>query len=231
MTLSDLRTLIRASVPGAKTSVVSNTVMNLLINKAVDDVNKRGAVYQANDTFDVEADVKTYTLSDKVSEYYGMDESGLWWNDGSANNLDWKRLTSMSRRTLDDQYPEWKNEDADDPLRCVIEGDELIVDPTPQSALADGFWIFYTKKAVYMTNDTHYPFTGSTTEIATYRIFDDPIMDYVKWKLAAMVGKYQKGVTTEAGYDKSILIALKLFRRRLDISANPGLRMRGPTIG
>jgi len=230
MNLANYKLLIRAMVPGAKTQVVDNTLLELLINKAVDDVNVRGAIYKANSTFDVTAEQSKYLLTTVLPNYVCMDFAGLWLNDGDATDLDWKRLEAMSRRTLEDQHPQWMNEDSDSPLRYIIEGNNLITYPTPDTSLSSGFWAFYIKKATDMTADTHYPFTGTTTEISALIVFDDAIIDYVRWKLQAMVGNDQKGIITMQEYENTLSRCVLLHHRRLDITGNPNLRMKGPAI-
>lgn len=230
MTLDNFRTLIRMYVPSAKIRVISNTLLDVLINKGVDDVNMEGACWQGNKKFNVVAEENSYVMSSEIDDFIEFDNAGLWWNDGTASALDWKRLDSMSRRTLDDQYPQWKNEDSDSPLRVVLEGDNLLINPTPNTTIDEGFWAFYIKKPVIMSASGHYPFSGSTTEIGSLSKLDDAIIDYVRWKLSTPLGNDQKGVMTEQQYKQSRSEKILLLNRRMDISAYPNSRMRGPNI-
>lgn len=233
MKLENYRKLIRAYVPSAKISVINNTLLDLLINLGVEDVNARAAVYQGDKKFDVTAETQTYLIHDEIDDYVGMDESGLWWNEGSASSPKWKKLDPMTRRALDDQYPMWKDDDSDDPLRYVTEGDNLLVHPKTNVALTDGFWAYYIKKPTAMTDGSHYPFTGSPTEITAFTVLDDAIIDFVRWKLSRPLVKSQnqQGLLTESDYQKSLAAGAVLVKRRFDISANPDARMRAPSIG
>lgn len=230
MTLTDFRTVIRAIVPSAKVSVVDNTFMDLLINKGVDDVNIRAAALREDGKFDVNAEQQTYLFSTVLPNYEAMADGGLWWNEGTVASPNWKKLDPMTRRSLNDQHPLWMSLSSDNPLRYVTENNNLIIDPKPDASLTNGFWAFYIKKATYMTAGGHYPFSGSTIEIANLRILDDAIIDYVRWKLAGPLKSEDKGILLEQDYEKSIAQKIRLLERRLDIGAN-NARMRGPTIG
>ncbi|GAF79529.1 unnamed protein product, partial [marine sediment metagenome] len=186
--------------------------------------------YQGDKKFNVVAEKRTYLLSANIDDFAAFDEPGLWWNDGTAASPDWKKLDPYTQRSLRDQFPRWMNEDSDSPLRYVQEGDNLQIDPMPNTALSEGFWGFYIKKPKTMTSPSHYPFSGTTTEITIFTVLDDAIIDYVRWKLQHPLSKVEKGIIAEKDYDKSIAERIELFKRRLDISAN-NARMRGPTIG
>ena len=229
MTLDQFRTVIRAYVPSAQVSVIGNTLLDLLINKGVDDVNLRAAAYLGDKKFNVTAEVRTLELHTVISDFAAMAEGGVWWNTGTASSVDWKKLDPYTRRSLNDQYPQWMNQTSSDPLRYIQEGDNLQIDPMPNTTLSNGFWAFYIKKATSMTDGTHYPFSGSTIQIASLSILDDAIIDYVRWKLAGPLKSDNQGILLEQDYEKSVAQKIQLFKRRLDISANNS-RMRGPTI-
>lgn len=231
MILSDFKTLIRAYVSGAKIAVITETMLELLINKGVDDVNIRASALTGDKKFNVTAESRTYVASSVISNFVAFAEGGLWWNAGSASSQNWRKLDPLMRQSLNDQFPRWMSQTSDNPIRYIHEGDNIIIDPIPKTTLTDGFWAFYVKKATAMTQGTHYPFSGSTTEIANLLVLDDAIIDYVRWKLNPILGKKAEGVIVEEDYRKSLAEKIQLFKRRLDISANPYARFRGPTIG
>lgn len=230
MQLQQFRQLIRAYVPSAKTSVIDDTLLDLIINEGVKDVNIFALAYKGNQKFTVTAEQQEYLMSDVITDFLMFDESGLWWNDGSSSSPNWKRLGSYTRRALDDDWPRWRDDDSDNPLRYIIENNILTIHPKPNTTLSSGFWAFYIKKPTSMTAATHYPFSGSTVEITSLAILDDAIVDYVRWKLARPLGKDQQGVITEQDYRKNLAIKIQALNRRLDISAYPGLRMKGPSV-
>ena len=230
MILENFRELIRAYVPAAKINVVDNTLLDLLINKGVDDVNQDGACYVGNSTFNVVAEQADYVMSTVIPDFFAFDVEGLWWNDGTAASPDWKRLDSITMKTLSNQFIQWRNEGSDSPLRCVLEGDDLLIQPTPDTDLDNGFWAYFIKKAVWMTNANHYPFSGSAVEIGTLSVLDDAIIDYVRWKLAIPLKHDQVGIVTEEQYKKTRAEKIALLKRRLDFTGNPDMRMRIPHV-
>lgn len=231
MTLDNFRTIIRAFVPAAKIAVIPNILLDVLINQAVADVNIRTAAYRGGAKFNVVAEQRNYSLSTVLPEFLAFANGGLWWNAGSASSPAWRKLDPLKRESLNSQFPQWMNEDSNSPLRYVHEGDNLQVDPMPNTSLDSGFWSFHVKKAVAMTDAAHYPFSGSSVEIAALKVLDDPIVDYVRWKLKHPLGDQQEGIISEKDYDKSVAEKAQLLYRRLDISSHPGARWRGPTIG
>ena len=230
MTLNEFRTLIRLYVPAAKKTRITNGTLDTLINKAVDDVNVYALAYKGNEKFNVVAEDAEYKWSSEITDFACLDESGIWWNDGTSASPEWKRMSPMTRKVLDAAFPAWKDDDSDDPLRYFLEEDNVTFHPTPETALTDGFWAFYVKVATAMTTGTHYPFTGSTVEITALRVLDDAIIDYVRWKLARPLGADQQGVLTERDYRTNLSEKVRLLKRRPDIMASPNNRMQGPII-
>ncbi len=231
MILTNFRLLIRMYVPSAKVNVINNVKLDLLINKGVDDVNEEAGAYKGDTTFNVVTEKQTYSISTEIPDFVMMDKGGLWWNDGTASTPNWQRLDGMFRDSLDGQYPLWRDDDSSDPLRYILENDVLTIHPKPDTSLSDGFWAYYIKKAVPMTQGTHYPFTGSTSELTALSVLDDAIIDYVRWKLAEPLGSERKGIITEQDYRNNLVRKVDLLSTRFDVSATPGIRMRGTTIG
>lgn len=231
MTLDNFRTLIRAYVPSAKISVVDNTLLDLMINEGVKDVNIYAMAMKANKKFTATANQQEYAFSTVIDDFITMDEAGLWWNAGSASSTDWRRMDPYERASLDDMFPRWKDDAVGSPFRYFIENDTLTVHPTVETTLSNGFWAFYIRKPTSMTLSTHYPFSGSTTEIGALSVLDDAIVDYVRWKIARIVGQYTEGTIPEGDYRKNLAAKILILKTRLDISGTPGIRMRGPTFG
>lgn len=231
MTLDDFRSLIRAYVPGAKIRVVDNTLLTLLINKAVDDVNAFGVLLPNDEPFNVKAEQMTYDMrTEVVSDYLTMDRSGIWWNAGTSDSTNWVQLDPVTEKWLDRFHTNWRDESSSDPKYYYIKKGKLNIFPKPKTALTDGFWIYYVQASVNMTLGTHYPFTGSTDELTFLRDMDDPIIDYVRWKLQRPLGKEASGIVTEKGYEAIRLEKLEQVNKRADISAHRDAKMRGPYI-
>jgi len=231
MNLDNFRTLLRAYVPGAKISVINNTILNLLINKGCDDVNSFGRLMPTDKQFDVEAEKMDYNiLTDVADDFSSMDKPGIWWNAGTTAVPNWIQLNPVTEKWLDRFHTNWREESSSDPKYYVYKDGEIKIFPKGDTALTNGLWIYYIKTADYMTLGTHYPFTGSTSELTHLRDMDDPIIDYVRWKLSRPLGKTAVGVLTKQEYEAVRLEKLGLINTRVDISAHRDARMRGPAI-
>lgn len=224
MTLGNLKTLIRAFQPTAHTSKLDDTILELLINQGVIDVAAYTKCLKGNKKIDVAENVFEYALSEKVTDYLYPDKPGLFWYDGT----DWQDLYTFTLKRLDNEHPLWRDLDAADPLRYSIDGDILTVSPTPDTALSEGFWLYYVKKPVAMTADDQYPFSGTTTEYPHLSIFDMAIVYYVLWKLSpAFNTKEESYIYNQKRYDAEREEKRKLFNRRPDIVSNARMEIEG----
>ena len=231
MTLDDFRTLIRAYVPGAKIRVIDNTLLTLLINKAVDDVNSFGMLIKSNKQFNVKAEQMEYDIRTEVADdFLVMDKPGVWWNAGTSSTANWVQLWPKTEKWLDKFYTNWRDESSGSPKYYFIKNGKFNAFPKPNTALTNGFWIYYAQASVNMTLGTHYPFTGSNDELTFLRDMDDAIIDYVRWKLKRPLGKEVAGVIAEKEYEVIRLEKLELINRRVDISSHRFTKMRGPYI-
>ncbi len=230
MTLENLRALIRLYVSAAKVSAIPDATLDIIINKGVADLNEIGMILKSEKTFDVVADQLRYSLSTNIPDFLTPDKGGLWWNSGTAASPDWKELYPRTKKWLDTYRKDWRVSSSGDDQYYAVEPTELIIFPVSGTALTDGFWMMYIAKSVDMTLGTHYPFSGSTTEITSLAPLDDAIIDYVRWKLAEPIGKDKKGIITEAAYLKSRKEKLRLVKKRVDISSHRFTKMRPPTL-
>ncbi len=230
MTLDQLRALIRTYAPGANINAVPNATLDIIINKGVADLNEFGMLLKSEKTFDVVANQLRYSLSTNIPDFITPDKGGLWWNSGTAASPGWKELYPRTKKWLDTYRKDWRVSSAGDDQYYAVEPTELIIFPVSDTALTAGFWMMYIAKSVDMTLGTHYPFSGSTTEITSLAPLDDAIIDYARWKLADPIGKDKKGILTEADYLKSRKEKLRIVKRRVDISSHRFTKMRPPSM-
>lgn len=228
MKLSEFRSELREMVPGATKAKISDTRLNVLINNAVKVVNYEGKILRAEKYFDALIDIKTYELATTIDDYVLIGEGGLWYNRGSVASPEYEQLDAVDRMYLDKRYPNWVNADSGRVNYYFIEVNNLIVSTAPPATLTNGFYMpDYVKKPVNMTNDDHYPFTGSETEYAFLQPLDDAISAYVRWKLKYSVGSDQKGIATQQEYQSLLNLQLKLVKRRPDFINSRKYRYRG----
>lgn len=229
MTRSNLKKLIRLYVPGAKTNRVTDTTLNLLIQKAIDDICVELRPMRTNSKFNVEANIYQYDLSTEVDRFLSIEPSGLWWNAGSAASTDWQKVYPRTLEWLDRNRPNWRDLSTGDPQWYAQEADELIIVPTPDTDLTDGFWLWFNQKPTRMGSDSHYPF-GYDAQIERLAILDDLIVKFCEWKLKNSVGKKQEALATYQEYKDMKRDKSKVLDRRLDVSASHRTKLQGRQI-
>jgi len=223
MTLANLKKIARAKIPGCTTQKVSNVLLTLILNNACDDIAAFTVCLPANKTFDVEADEDEYSLSAEIGDFLTPDKDGLWWNNGSQ----WMKVNARTRQWLNKNRPTWRDLDSDDPQDYSIEGDTLLISPPPDTDLTDGFKLYYGRAPVYMTDDGHYAFSGSLTELTHLRPYDRVIIKYAEWQISPMLNK---GVKPDVAMQEYYAMRQDVFTqcsKRRDISASQDAIFRG----
>lgn len=226
MTLVNLRKLARALIPGAKVQVIDNTTLDLILNMGVDDIAAYTLCLKANKKFDVVASDGEYDLSVVIADYLGVDKSGLWWYNGTQ----WKQLYPRTLQYLDQFRPTWRNLSAGSPQDYTIDADILTVVPKPETAVTEGFWLYYGKVANPMSAEAHYPFSGSTTEFTHLRIFDMAIVLYAKKTIEPMLSKEADANLSLQEYLNEREIKMNMLYRRKDIAHSSDTKFQGPSV-
>jgi hypothetical protein len=227
MKLSDIRKIVRAIVPGATISKIDDPLLDIVINSIVVDIAAYTKCLKTSGNFNVTADLDVYNLSTVLPSFLVPDKSGLWWNNGDM----WKKVKPRTLQWLDENKPNWRDLESDDPADYDISGDVLTIVPAPAVTLASGFKLYYAKKPVDMASGDSYPFSGSSTEYSHLSIFDWAICYGAKWKLLPMLSQ---NYIDDYGRDKNLYLnereeKYKEFKRRPDISADSDTRLQGPS--
>lgn len=226
MTLAQLRQLCRATIPTLKVSVADNTTLDLVINEAVKDIAAYTLCLKSNKKFNIVASQSGYNLSTVIGDYLVVDKSGLWHYNGSQ----WRQLYPRTLKYLDEYSPTWRDLAAGTPQYYFIEGDILTLSPKPSTAGTNYLWLYYAKKPTAMTQDTHFPFSGSTSEFTHLSIFDMAITKYVKWILDPVLNKDQEANLSYQEYVRERQEKFLMFSRRKDIAHDSDTRMSGPSV-
>jgi hypothetical protein len=192
------------------------------LDEGVKDIASYTLCLKSNKKFDVVANQAEYNLSVEISDYLAVDKSGLWWNNGTT----FKPVNPRTLKWLDINVPNWRNRSSGSPLNYSIDADILTVSPPPETALTDGFWLYYGKKPTPMTENDHYPFSGSTTEFTHLSIFDFAIILFVKMRLEPMLNKNADANLSRQEYLQEREEKKNLFYRRKDISSDNDTRMK-----
>lgn len=225
MTLLQLRQVARAIIPGCKSDVVSDTLLDIILNAGTKDITAYCECLPTNKKFNAVASQGTailpYALSSVIANYLCIGGGGLWWNEGDNTTPNWKKLEPRTIEWLDENRPNWHEISDGSPEDYAIDGDNLYVVPAPSAALTNGFWMFYTKMPSEMTSTSAYPFSGTTTEYTHLTPFDFAIIYYARWKILPMLGKefaQDEFNRNQNLYIKERAEKLSLYRRRPDIA-------------
>ncbi len=230
MTLENFRKVAYAIIPGLKQKVADDIGLDLFINKGVVEVAAYSCCLKGNKKFAVVASQAEYSLSSVIGDYLVMDKPGLWFNQGTVATPNYKQLNSVTLKSLDNDRPSWRDLAAGIPQDYSIDGDILTLVPKPESALADGLWLYYGKNPPPMTAVGHYPFSGTTTEFDHLSIFDDAILMYVRARLSPTMNKLNDENLSLKEFYAELDAKIKLFKKRPDVGANRNARLQGPRV-
>ena len=218
MNLGELRTLSRLTVPALKTARISNSNLDKIINYVAKDLNVRLNLLNQDEKFNVVANQYKYDLGDSsetVSRFAKIDDLGLWWNAGTATSTDWKRLEPKTMKWLDKNTPQWRDASSSDPRYYAKKGRYLYIHFTPDTALDDGFWLYFIEQTQPMVTTAHYPF-GYETEIPEYSILTEVIIKGTEYWTLPVIGKKDEQV--QAGVLKEYLALVEDKRKVLDVN-------------
>lgn len=226
MTRAQLKTIARATIPGAKKTTVKDTLLELFLQRAAYDVASRTICLPTRQRFDSVADLVEYDLSSVVADFLVIDKPGLWFKNTATSN--YIRLFPRTVKWLDINRTTWRNEPADAPRYYYQNGNNLGMIPAHDTAIVEAFELWYGRKPAAMSNDNHYPFTGTTSQIARLEPLDDAILAYVEWQITKVLNKGQDAFRLkETQYERIVALKKLEINRRKDIVATYKGRFRG----
>ena len=177
MTKSDLLSLARVYIPEAPSTVVSDANVLIILNNAAQEFVERTDALPTFSDFDITSDTIRYALSTVVPTYLRMRKEGIWWYDNSDTR--WDQIDSTTGAEMNRRYSTWLNDTAGRPQRSWIEGDFIYVHPKGDDT-DDDIRIYHYAKSTDMSDDSHYPFTGSTTQYSWLAPYEKDLLDYYK---------------------------------------------------
>lgn len=230
MTRAQFKIFLRASIPSANVARIDNATLELLLDKAVRNVNNMGKVLTKSDYFNAAADVREYVITSEVPDFVLIGESGIWYNTGTAASPYYKELEGCDKPYLNVKIPNWHVQAAGNPLYAIVESNRFTIHPKPSATLTDAFFLpDYVYAPTPMTADSHYPWSGSTTEIKQLEVLDDCIIAYCRWILGLSVGEDENkaGLITKKEYEETVTRTTQLLNRRPDFRSNRDFRLKG----
>lgn len=200
-TRSGLRTLVRLA-PEMDTTTISDADLNTLLDKASIDVAVKGRALPRSEKFNAVAAQAQYVLSGVSPVLTGNDfveidliGGGVLFDDGSRFIGSAKEghgdgeFEPKTKEWLDSHEPGWRDADsASVPRYWFIDTQEdnssnlvLGLFPKPSAAGTDTILLHYLSRGKLMTDDTHFPWTGSTTQLVHLESYE-MLMVYWCWE-------------------------------------------------
>lgn len=165
----------------ADTNALSNANLAKLLNYGAREFIRLTDAYPTAALFNATVDTAQYLLSAQITNYGKPHKDGLWWEDSSNN---WHQLDPETRVSLSRKAPAWLDASSGSPMRYFIEGNDLWVNPPPETTDTNAFQLFMYARSVDVTvgsESTNYIFTNSATLELKYLIEYEPILfDYVR---------------------------------------------------
>lgn len=229
MKRSDLKNFFLASTSGLKAGQIAAGLLENLIQLSADDVAFRTLCLPTNDVFDAEEDEGEYDLSTEVDQFVALHPAGLWFNEGTVADPEWKQLQAVTIKWLDEHRRNWRSATSDVPQYFYQEGNTLGAFPKPNADLTGGFWLYFYQGAFPMTTDDHYPFRG-TAQITRLSILDRAMSLHFRWQAQGMLGKNDDYKLNENAYEKEITRVKGLLLRNAATLNDRHTKMGGPAI-
>lgn len=205
-----------------KVKKANQTTLQSLVQEGADDICNRLILLPTSKKITVTAEERYYTIHEYIDDFLVMDDTVLQWYNGTG----WTDLLPLTFKQLDDEYRNWRNGSSADPMRYAIRNSyEIILDPIPDTTLAEGLWVYYGKRPDRMSTNSDYPFSGSTTEIPQFVHLQELIIEYAEWKLLKALDK-EKSLEQEKLYKLHIEEARLLLDRRPDLTSDEDYKMR-----
>jgi hypothetical protein len=224
MKRSELIVRCKLQIPNIKETGLNDEQLATLLSQGVDEVNMHAKVYKTYTDFAIVAEQQIYNLSTIAASYLGMDKKGVFFKDSSSQ---WREVYAKTSEWIRSVYPNWLNvSSVAVPKYFWVDGDELGFYEKPSTSLANGGRIYHLKKSTPMTNNDHYPFTGSATEITAFRPLDDAIIAYVRWKVTPAFGQNTDQDLRELEFKKECRRGAMQVRRRPDLWAEVSNSLR-----
>ena len=209
-----------AVIPAATVSAVPAATITQILNSGALDITKKTLCLKKNQQFNVVSGQGQYDLNSILGDFLIPDKSGLWWNNGT----EFTQVYSRTLKELDNEYPNWRSLSPGNPQFYSIDENILTTVFTPNTSLANGFWLYYTPMSTDMVNSGDFPFVGSANEIKRLRIFDESLEAYCRWKISPMLSKDGQD-QTQIIYKATLDDAKALFEQRPDIFSEAKMRV------
>ena len=193
-TESDLLTLVRDDEVFNDSTIFTDALLLRYFNEGALDMAHRFDAFIKTATFNTVASTGEYVLSGASPKITSDDFLDFYWPAGGLIYNETSGVTTpmqdkmRSERWLDENFPDWQNATASDTIIHATIGFDssgnLVLKVYPKSSTATPqFKVIYKARGTNMTLGTHYPWTGSTTNLLHTEPFQKALADYCLYKL------------------------------------------------
>ena len=190
-TRSELRAIVRRDPLLNSTTVIADADLNTLLSEAALDLARIAAACPIKSSWSAVASAQTYVLSGASPKVTGFLD--IFWEAGGLIYEQTSTLTvplqdrMRSEAWLDLHIPGWQTADASDTLiYAYLTHDTsgyLALGVYPKSSTTTPtFRLYFLSRGTNMSDDTHYPWTGSTTNLTHTEPFQRLLAVYARWK-------------------------------------------------
>ena len=199
-TRSELMTLFRLA-PEMDTTTISDANLRIVFGRGQVDLSLKGRAIPKNQKVNLVANQREYVVSGDspvISDngFLGLDllEGGVLFYDGSRWVGD-PGFTPTTRELLDRNDPDWRTRAASTttPLHYYLGAGEdtsanLVIglSETPSASQTDYLWVAFLSRGILPTDDSHYFWTGSTTQLVHLEPYEILLL-YYAWEFVARV--------------------------------------------
>lgn len=193
MNFGNLKTLARAYIPQARASAISDSVLKTIINEGALYIASITGCLKTDKKISLVAEQREYSISQLLDRYLNVDRPGVYWYDGSS----WKQIHHKTMKWMDENKPNWRDGSSGDPIYSFIHGNNLNLEPKPDTGGSELLWVYHTQRPSTMTDDSHYPFhleNSQTTELDYLATLSECILLYVESRMLNVLGKKEEAM-------------------------------------
>lgn len=227
MKLSDLKVFARAYIPGAKDTAITDTLLTLILNEGALDVATRLKCMKNFAYFNSVADQESYRLSSALTNYLGLDDSGIWMKNGDT----YQEMDPEDIKSLDQKFRNWRGQTGSIANRYAMFGDLFIPHPAVDTTLSNAFLVYYCERPLTMADPSDYPFHvhgTKTIERSDLAILSDSLLMYAEWKILKVLSKLDDAYQKFNEYLQDLELKRPLINSRLDVAHGRKTKYSGP---
>jgi hypothetical protein len=216
-------------IPDSSTTELSKT--NIL-NEGAKEFVRITKCFPKEVRFNCVADDQEVYISDVATDFMEMREEGIWHYRSDTSSTTWERLEPTTIRELDMKFPSWRVQSSSDYVKQYYqEGNTIGFHYTPSTTITNGFRMYYYGNSTDMTGNTHYPFTGSTTQDPRLSNYERIILEYYKSVALGILHYNDDSANALKNFYYLCEEAKRDLQGRRDLAQQGRIKIKSPLVG